>query len=101
MPKVSAQLVLGRGGGWLILTRPRSGEGRVWQALSDCSLRCGHKEAVFFQSHSARAEVSGASKTFWVILVWSFPGGGDTYIGEDPALPGFLRWTFSSGESPL
>ena len=58
-------------------------------------------EAVFFQSHSARAEVSGASKTFWVILVWSFPGSGDTYTGEDPALPGILRWTFSSEESPL
>lgn len=101
MPKVSAQLVLGRGAGWLILTKPRSGEGRVWQALSDCLLRCGHKEAVFFQSHSARAEVSGASKTFWVILVWSFPGSGDTYTGEDPALPGILRWTFSSEESPL
>lgn len=63
--------------------------------------KCGHKEAVFFQSHSARAEVSGASTTFWVILVWPFPGGGNTYIGEDPALPGILRWTCSSEESAL
>lgn len=101
MPKVSAQLVLGRRGDWLILTKARSGKGRGWQALSDCPLRCGHKEAVFFQSHSARAEVSGASTTFWVILVWPFPGGGNTYIGEDPALPGILRWTCSSEESAL
>ncbi|KAF6079049.1 hypothetical protein HJG60_015289 [Phyllostomus discolor] len=26
--------------------------------------KCGHKEAVFFQSHSARAEVSGKKKAF-------------------------------------
>ncbi|XP_027979437.1 DNA-directed RNA polymerase II subunit RPB9 isoform X1 [Eumetopias jubatus] len=28
--------------------------------------KCGHKEAVFFQSHSARAEVSGRRKAFCV-----------------------------------
>lgn len=89
MPKVSAQLVLGRRGGWLILTKARSGKGRGWQALSDCPLRCGHKEAVFFQSHSARAEVSGASTTFWVILVWPFPGGWEYLYWGRPCPSGY------------
>ena len=50
--------------------------------MADCPLRCGHKEAVFFQSHSARAEVSGESKAFGVTWAWSFPGVGIPVLGR-------------------
>uniref|UniRef100_A0A8I3MHN7 RNA polymerase II subunit I n=2 Tax=Canis lupus familiaris TaxID=9615 RepID=A0A8I3MHN7_CANLF len=42
--------------------------------------KCGHKEAVFFQSHSARAEVSGR-RTLRVAGL-ALPGQGCQYWGE-------------------
>lgn len=49
--------------------------------MADCPPRCGHKEAVFFQSHSARAEVSGRRKAFCVFQGWSSLGAGIPILG--------------------
>lgn len=61
--------------------------------MADCPPRCGHKEAVFFQSHSARAEVSGRRKAFCVFQGWSSLGAGIPILGGGG--------TLTNGEGPF